>query len=248
MKENQRRIEESRRQFEMEAKRGVFYICWNLETVDAKGTVTTTEIEITAESDGNVVVHVSVEIAINAKEVAAEKRIEINEEEAEAGREIGIAEIGAENDDDTFDYSKLQEAVKVRYLGMQKEKKKRGRRLHERKFVFDWDASEDTSQDYNKLYQKRHEVQFFGRGAIAGIDVNTQKKNNNVFYQAIMEKRRTEEEKQMDKARVLHGLTGMEFARFYDLLPSRTRAGVAEISSSKPTTVLGRHALAGEQD
>ncbi|KAL6726658.1 hypothetical protein Aduo_008607 [Ancylostoma duodenale] len=105
-------------------------------------------------------------------------------------------------DDETFDLNKLQEAVKVRYLGMQKEKKKRGRRLHERKFVFDWDASEDTSQDYNKLYQKRHEVQFFGRGAIAGIDVNTQKKSNNVFYQAIMEKRRTEEEKLMEKARL----------------------------------------------
>ncbi|ETN69729.1 helicase protein [Necator americanus] len=105
-------------------------------------------------------------------------------------------------DEDTFDLNKLQEAVKVRYLGMQKEKKKRGRRLHERKFVFDWDASEDTSQDYNKLYQKRHEVQFFGRGAIAGIDVNTQKKNNNVFYQAIMEKRRTAEEKIMEKARL----------------------------------------------
>ncbi|KHJ75801.1 hypothetical protein OESDEN_24583, partial [Oesophagostomum dentatum] len=80
--------------------------------------------------------------------------------------------------------------------------KERGRRLHERKFVFDWDASEDTSQDYNKLYQKRHEVQFFGRGAIAGIDVNAQKKSNNVFYQAIMEKRRTEEEKIMEKARL----------------------------------------------
>ncbi|VDO37763.1 unnamed protein product [Haemonchus placei] len=107
----------------------------------------------------------------------------------------------SKEEDDTFDPNKLQEAVKVRYLGLQKEKKKRGRRLHERKFVFDWDASEDTSQDYNKLYQKRHEVQFFGRGAIAGIDVNAQKKTNNVFYQAIMEKRRTEEEKQMEKAR-----------------------------------------------
>ncbi|VDK49190.1 unnamed protein product, partial [Cylicostephanus goldi] len=105
-------------------------------------------------------------------------------------------------EEDTFDLNKLQEAVKVRYLGMQKEKKKRGRRLHERKFVFDWDASEDTSQDYNKLYQKRHEVQFFGRGAIAGIDVNAQKKSNNVFYQQIMEKRRTEEEKLMEKARL----------------------------------------------
>jgi len=31
-----------------------------------------------------------------------------------------------------------------RYLG-EKRKKKRVRRLHERKFVFDWDVGEDTS-------------------------------------------------------------------------------------------------------
>lgn len=45
------------------------------------------------------------------------------------------------------------------------------RRLNERKFVFDWDATEDTSTDYNPLYKERHHVQFYGRGHIGGIDI-----------------------------------------------------------------------------
>ncbi|PAV83585.1 hypothetical protein WR25_26325 [Diploscapter pachys] len=105
-------------------------------------------------------------------------------------------------DEEIFDPNKLQEAVKARYLGAQKEKKKRSRRLHERKFVFDWDASDDTSQDYNKIYQQRHEVQFFGRGSIAGMDVNAQKKQKSSFYQSLVEKRRTEEEKEQEKNRI----------------------------------------------
>ena len=50
-------------------------------------------------------------------------------------------------------------------------KKKKARRLNDRKFVFDWDAGEDTSVDYNPLYKDKHEVQFFGRGHLAGIDL-----------------------------------------------------------------------------
>lgn len=50
-------------------------------------------------------------------------------------------------------------------------KKRRVRRLNDRKFVFDWDASEDTAVDYNPIYKERHTVQFFGRGHIAGIDL-----------------------------------------------------------------------------
>ena len=50
-------------------------------------------------------------------------------------------------------------------------KKRRIRRLNDRKFVFDWDAGDDTSQDYNQLYKEKHSVQFFGRGHIAGIDI-----------------------------------------------------------------------------
>lgn len=33
--------------------------------------------------------------------------------------------------------------------------------MNDRKFVFDWDASEDTSTDYNNLYKERHQVGIF---------------------------------------------------------------------------------------
>lgn len=49
------------------------------------------------------------------------------------------------------------DAIKDRYLGMIK-KKRRVRRLNERKFVFEWDASEDTAVDYNPIYKERHQV------------------------------------------------------------------------------------------
>lgn len=65
------------------------------------------------------------------------------------------------------DKEKELEAIRERYLGIIK-KKRRVRRLNDRKFVFDWDTSEDTSVDYNNLYKERHHVQFFGRGNIAG--------------------------------------------------------------------------------
>ena len=45
------------------------------------------------------------------------------------------------------------------------------RRMNDRKFVFDWDAGEDTSVDYNPIYKERHQVQLFGRGHLAGIDM-----------------------------------------------------------------------------
>lgn len=119
-------------------------------------------------------------------------------------------------DDLVVDPRKQQEAIKSRYLGelllcytnfnclilgAGREKRKRGRRLHERKFVFDWDATEDTSTDYDKLYQDRHEMQFLGRGSIAGVDVNAQKKEKSGFYQKIMEQRRTDDEKRQEEQR-----------------------------------------------
>ncbi|KRX88202.1 putative ATP-dependent RNA helicase DDX23 [Trichinella pseudospiralis] len=90
-------------------------------------------------------------------------------------------------------------AIKERYLGLAVKKRKRSRRLHERKFVFDWDANEDTSNDYNPLYKEKHEVQFFGRGHVAGIDLKTQKKNQSQFYGDLLKKRRSEAEKQQDE-------------------------------------------------
>lgn len=58
------------------------------------------------------------------------------------------------------DKERETDAIKERYLGLIK-KKRRVRRLNDRKFVFDWDAGEDTSTDYNPLYKERHQVMHF---------------------------------------------------------------------------------------
>ncbi|XP_018330770.1 probable ATP-dependent RNA helicase DDX23 isoform X2 [Agrilus planipennis] len=99
------------------------------------------------------------------------------------------------------DKEREQDAIRERYLGLIK-KKRRVRRLNDRKFVFDWDAAEDTSTDYNPLYKERHQVQFFGRGNLAGIDIKAQKRDQSRFYGELLEKRRTEAEKQQEKARL----------------------------------------------
>ena len=43
----------------------------------------------------------------------------------------------------------------TRYLGAGK-RKRRVRKMNDRKFVFDWDATEDTAVDYNPIYSERH--------------------------------------------------------------------------------------------
>ena len=111
-----------------------------------------------------------------------------------------------------------EEAIRSRYLGKGREKRKRTRKLHERKFVFDWDETDDTSKDYDRLYEERHQIQFFGRGALAGMDgkclfpkdsnqnvyflVNSQRKKNAEFYNGLLEQRRTEEEQEKEDSRV----------------------------------------------
>ncbi|XP_072029188.1 probable ATP-dependent RNA helicase DDX23 isoform X2 [Amphiura filiformis] len=98
------------------------------------------------------------------------------------------------------DTEKEMQAIKDRYLGGLK-KRRRIRRLNDRKFVFDWDAGDDTSVDYNPIYKEKHEVQLFGRGHIGGIDIKTQKKDGK-FYTEMMEKRRTEQEKDQEITRI----------------------------------------------
>ncbi|XP_055352238.1 probable ATP-dependent RNA helicase DDX23 [Paramacrobiotus metropolitanus] len=100
---------------------------------------------------------------------------------------------GAEGDAEK-DKDKEEQAIKERYLGVTQRRRRRQRRLNERKFVFDWDAGEDTSLDYNPIYKAKHQVQFFGRGHIGGIDIKSQKKNAK-FYQDLIEHRRNHEEK-----------------------------------------------------
>lgn len=68
--------------------------------------------------------------------------------------------------------------------------------MNERKFVFDWDAGEDTSHDFNPLYANRHSAQMFGRGHIAGVDIKEQKKHRSEFYNRLLKDRQTAEEQE----------------------------------------------------
>lgn len=93
------------------------------------------------------------------------------------------------------------EAIRERYLGA-RHKKRKIRKMNEKKFVFDWHAEDDTSTEYNSLYQRPHEAQLFGRGHIAGIDVVKQKKEKSKFYDNMLEDRRTKEEKAQEERRL----------------------------------------------
>lgn len=46
------------------------------------------------------------------------------------------------------------------------------------------------------------QVQFFGRGNLAGIDIKAQKRDQSKFYGELLEKRRTEAEKAQEKVRL----------------------------------------------
>lgn len=86
------------------------------------------------------------------------------------------------------------QAIRERFMGGER-KKRKIRRMNEKKFVFEWDASEDTSHDINPLYAHKHDVLLFGRGMIAGIDVKEQKRQRSKFYDDLLERRRNVEEK-----------------------------------------------------
>jgi hypothetical protein len=53
--------------------------------------------------------------------------------------------------------SRKMDAIKDRYLGMVK-KKRRVRRPNEHQFVFEWDSTEDTAVDYNPINKETHQV------------------------------------------------------------------------------------------
>ena len=67
-----------------------------------------------------------------------------------------------------------QNLIKQRYMGADQTQstfsaKKKRRRTTEKKFNFEWNAEEDTSPDYNPLYQARAEAIFYGRGRLGGF-------------------------------------------------------------------------------
>ncbi|GIY06648.1 probable ATP-dependent RNA helicase DDX23 [Caerostris extrusa] len=136
----------------------------------------------------------------NDKERERRERREKREAE-EANALATTAETDRDKIREIKDKEKELEAIRERYLGLMK-KKRRVRRLNDRKFVFDWDASEDTAVDYNPIYKERHTVQFFGRGHVAGIDLKSQKKEQSKFYGELLEMRRTVAEKEQEILRL----------------------------------------------
>lgn len=116
---------------------------------------------------------------------------------AESSRRHKEREASRKDREEPEEKDALKEEIKKRYLGSEKAKKKR-RKLNERKFVFDWDVTEDTSHDYNDLYARKHTAQFFGRGHVAGIDLKQQKKEQSRFYGELMDKRRSQVEKDQE--------------------------------------------------
>lgn len=69
--------------------------------------------------------------------------------------------------------------IKQRYMGADTNTstfsaQKKRKRTTEKKFNFEWNTEEDTSIDYNPIYNTRTEANFFGRGKLGGFadDVN----------------------------------------------------------------------------
>ena len=71
---------------------------------------------------------------------------------------------------------------------------KQHEKKRERKFKFEWDATDDTSQDVNPLYAQPHVAQLYGRGLLAGIDIKEQKRVRSELYKSIEAERRTNED------------------------------------------------------
>ncbi|KAK4952093.1 mRNA splicing protein prp28 [Elasticomyces elasticus] len=66
------------------------------------------------------------------------------------------------------------ELIRTRYMGADNNMstfsaKKKRKRTTEKKFNFEWNTEEDTSNDYNPLYATRNETNFFGRGRLGGF-------------------------------------------------------------------------------
>ncbi|KAG0302699.1 DEAD (Asp-Glu-Ala-Asp) box polypeptide 23, partial [Dissophora globulifera] len=82
--------------------------------------------------------------------------------------------------------------VKKKYMGIE-EKERKIRKRNDKKFVFDWNADDDTSRDLNPIYTHRHSAQLYGRGHFAGIDVKDHQ-GRDQFYDKLVASRRTEAE------------------------------------------------------
>jgi ATP-dependent RNA helicase DDX23/PRP28 len=66
--------------------------------------------------------------------------------------------------------------------------KKKRKRTTEKKFNFEWNEEEDTSHDYNPIYQQRAEASFFGRGRLGGFTEEVTEQRTQKFIEAMIER------------------------------------------------------------
>ncbi|SMQ52480.1 unnamed protein product [Zymoseptoria tritici ST99CH_3D7] len=104
------------------------------------------------------------------------------------------------------------ELIKQRYMGAEQNvstfsAKNKRKRTTEKKFNFEWNAEEDTSPDYNPLYNVRTENNFFGRGKLGGFADDANDTAAKQYARAIEERdpdagsRRAAEMLEMEKRR-----------------------------------------------
>jgi ATP-dependent RNA helicase DDX23/PRP28 len=83
--------------------------------------------------------------------------------------------------------------IRQRYMGAQQNQstfsaKKKRKRTTEKKFNFEWNEEEDTSFDYNPIYQQRAEATFFGRGKLGGFTEEATEHSSQKFIEAMIER------------------------------------------------------------
>ncbi|RYP54325.1 hypothetical protein DL768_000899 [Monosporascus sp. mg162] len=83
--------------------------------------------------------------------------------------------------------------IRARYMGPEMNQstfsaKKKRQRTTEKKFNFEWDPEEDTSQAFEAIYGNRAEPTFFGRGSLAGFDDSMREENLRKYAQSLRER------------------------------------------------------------
>ncbi|KAF1830012.1 pre-mRNA-splicing ATP-dependent RNA helicase PRP28 [Decorospora gaudefroyi] len=83
--------------------------------------------------------------------------------------------------------------IRQRYMGAEQNQstfsaKKKRKRTTEKKFNFEWNEEEDTSFDYNPIYQQKAEASFFGRGRLGGFAAEVTDAATQKMIEAIIER------------------------------------------------------------
>jgi ATP-dependent RNA helicase DDX23/PRP28 len=86
-------------------------------------------------------------------------------------------------------------AIRERYMGGDLSQsnfsaKKKRKRTTDKKFNFEWNTEEDTSNAHNPLYTERHEANFFGRGRLGGYSDTLADEKAKEYAQAIADRDR----------------------------------------------------------